>query len=42
MDSSDSMKEGGSIARPPLLDRLNYGYSKAWMKTFIKSINEQA
>lgn len=42
MDSSNSMKEGGSSARPPLQDGLNYRNWKAEMKVFIKSIDEHA
>ena len=38
----DLMKEGGSTSRSPLLDGTNYGYWKARMCTFIKSIDEKA
>ena len=36
------LKEGGSIVRPPFLDETNYGYWKAWMLAFIKSMDELA
>ena len=36
------MKEGGSTSRPPFLDGTNYGYGKARMHAFIKSIDEKA
>ena len=38
----DLMKECGSTSRPSLLDGLNYGYWKAKMCSFIKSIGEKA
>ena len=36
------MKEGGSTSHPPLLDGRNYGFWKARMRAFIKSIDEKA
>ena len=38
----DLMKESGSTSRPPLLDGKNYGYWKARMQAFIKSIDGKA
>ena len=38
----DLMKKGGSTSRPPFLDGTNYGYWKARMRSFIKSIDEKA
>ena len=38
----DLMEKGGSTSRPPLLDGTNYGYWKARMRSFIKSIDEKA
>ena len=35
----DSMKEGDSTSRPPLLNGMNYGYWKARICAFIKSIH---
>ena len=37
----DSICEGNSIYRPPLLDGINYSYWKARMKAFLKSIDEK-
>ena len=37
----DLLKESGSTNRPPLLDGTNYGYWKARMCAFIKSIDEK-
>ena len=37
----DLMKESESTSRPPLLDVTNYGYWKAWMDAFIKTIDEK-
>ena len=34
-------KEGGSINRPPVLDGTNYGYWKARMCAFLKSLNSK-
>ena len=36
----DLLKEGISIVRPPLLDGTNYGYWKARMRSFIKSMDK--
>ena len=38
----DLMKEGGFTSPPPFLDGMNYGYWKARMCAFIKSIDEKA
>ena len=38
----DLLKEGSSTGCPPLLDGTNYGYWKARMCAFIKSIDEKA
>ena len=38
----DLLKEGGLVVHPPLLDGTNYGYWKARMHTFIKSMDELA
>ncbi|GAA0172848.1 hypothetical protein LIER_41415 [Lithospermum erythrorhizon] len=35
----ENFKEGGSISRPPLLDRSNYSYWKAKMTAFLLSID---
>ena len=37
-----SLREGGSVSKPPLLDESNYSYWKARMRAFIKTINERA
>ena len=37
----DLMKESGSTSLPHLLDGMNYGYWKARMLAFIKSIDER-
>ena len=36
----DLLTEGGLVVRPPLLDETNYGYWKAHMCAFIKSMND--
>ena len=36
------LNEGGSTSRPPLLNGTNYGYWKARLHAFIKSIDEKA
>ena len=38
----DFLKEGGLVSRPPLLNGSNYSYWKAYVKAFIKAINEKA
>ena len=35
----DSSREGGSVYRPPVLDGTNYGYWKARMSAFMKSLD---
>ena len=35
----DSSREGGSVNRPPVLDGTNYGYWKARMSAFMKSLD---
>ncbi|XP_024026995.1 uncharacterized protein LOC112093201 [Morus notabilis] len=37
-----SLREGGSVSKPPLLDESNYSYWKARMRAFIKAIDERA
>mgnify|MGYP003703461115 CR=1 FL=1 len=37
----DSIREGNSIVRPPLLDGSNYSFWKARMRSFLKSIDEK-
>lgn len=37
----DNIKEGGSTARPPVLDGKNYAYLKAHMTAFLKSIDNK-
>ena len=37
----DSIREGNSSHRPPLLDGTNYSYWKARMRAFLKSIDEK-
>src|ERR1044072_2274068 len=34
-------KEGGSVNRPPLLDRTNYDYWKARMTAFLRAIDNK-
>ena len=36
----DLLKEDGSVVRLPLLGETNYGYWKACMRAFIKSMDE--
>ena len=38
----DSMNKGGFTSCPHFLDGTNYGYWKARMNAFIKSIDEKA
>ena len=38
----DLMKEGGSTSCPSFLDGTNYGYWKAKLQAFIKTIDEKA
>ena len=38
----DLLKEGRSVVCPPLLDGTKYGYWKARMHAFIKSMDELA
>ena len=38
----DLMKEGVATSHPPLLDDTKYGYWKARMHAFIKSIDEKS
>ncbi|KAA0065470.1 gag-pol polyprotein [Cucumis melo var. makuwa] len=35
----DGIHEGNSTTRPPMLDRGNYGYSKARIATFLMSLD---
>ena len=37
----DSIREGNSMVRPPLLDGSNYSFWKARMRSFLKSIDEK-
>lgn len=37
----DTIKDGGSINKPPILDGTNYDYSKYKIVDFIKSINNK-
>jgi gag-polypeptide of LTR copia-type len=37
----DNTREGGSINRPPVLDGSNYGYWKARMCAFMKSLDNK-
>ena len=37
----DSSREGGSVNRPPVLDGTNYGYWKARMIAFLKSLDSR-
>ena len=37
----DSFREGGSVNRHPVLDGTNYGYWKARMSAFIKSLDSR-
>ena len=37
----DSSQEGGSVNRPPVLDGTNYGYWKARMSAFMKSLDSR-
>ncbi|KAG9444874.1 hypothetical protein H6P81_016214 [Aristolochia fimbriata] len=39
---ADTIKDGGSSTRPPLLEGINYPYWKAKMTAYIKSIDEDA
>ena len=38
----DSMPEGASSGRPPLLNSGNYSFWKVRMRAYIRSINEKA
>ena len=37
----DNSREGGSVNRPPILDGSNYGYWKARMCAFLKSLDNK-
>ena len=37
----DSIREGNSTHRPPLLDGTNYSYWKAHMRAFLKSTDDK-
>ena len=37
----DSIREGNTMVRPPLLDGSNYSFWKARMRSFLKSIDEK-
>ncbi|KAG9453915.1 hypothetical protein H6P81_006819 [Aristolochia fimbriata] len=41
-EMADTIKDGGSSTRPPLLEGTNYPYWKARMTAYIKSIDEDA
>lgn len=42
MQVTMSIKEGGSMTRPPLLEGINYAYKKVRTKIFIQSIDYSA